>query len=45
LKKGRHGLREDVEQAEGIARDRQGTLYICSEPNQIYRFRPMSRRD
>ncbi len=40
LKKGRHGLDEDVEQAEGIVRDCQGTLYICSEPNQIYRFRP-----
>ncbi len=40
LKKGRHGLHEDIEQAEGIVRDRQGTLYICSEPNQIYRFRP-----
>lgn len=41
LKKGCHGLPEDVEQAEGIVRDRQGTLYICSEPNQIYRFRPI----
>ena len=40
LKEGRHGLREDVAQAEGIARDQQGLLYICSEPNHIYRFRP-----
>jgi uncharacterized protein YjiK len=40
LKKGHHGLPKDVEQAEGIARDRPGTLFICSEPNQIYRFRP-----
>lgn len=39
LKKGRHGLPEHVEQAEGIVRDREGTLYICSEPNRIYRFR------
>jgi uncharacterized protein YjiK len=39
LKKGRHGLPEDVPQAEGIVRDRQGALYICSEPNQVYRFR------
>ena len=40
LQKGHHGLHEDIEQAEGIVRDRQGTLYICSEPNQIYRFHP-----
>jgi uncharacterized protein YjiK len=39
LKEGHHGLKEDVVQAEGIARDRQGTLYICSEPNHVYRFR------
>jgi uncharacterized protein YjiK len=44
LKKGQHGLPEDVEQAEGIARDRLGNLFICSEPNQIYRFRPSGRR-
>jgi uncharacterized protein YjiK len=41
LRKGHHGLPEDVIQAEGIARDRQGTLYICSEPNHVYRFRPI----
>jgi uncharacterized protein YjiK len=40
LKKGQHGLPVDVEQAEGIVRDHQGSLFICSEPNQIYRFRP-----
>lgn len=43
LKEGHHGLREDVKQAEGIVRDRQGTLYICSKPNKIYRFRPTGR--
>jgi len=41
LKKGRHGLPEDVVQAEGIVRDRHGVLFICSEPNQVYRFRAM----
>jgi uncharacterized protein YjiK len=41
LKKGHHGLLEDVEQAEGIVRDRHGSLLICSEPNLIYRFRPV----
>jgi uncharacterized protein YjiK len=45
LKKGHHGLREDVEQAEGIARDRHGTLYICSEPNEVFRFRPTDNRE
>lgn len=39
LKKGHHGLDHGVEQAEGIVRDSQGTLYICSEPNLVYRFR------
>jgi uncharacterized protein YjiK len=41
LQKGHHGLREDVKQAEGIVRDHEGVLYICSEPNHIYRFRPI----
>ena len=41
LKGGRHGLPEDIVQAEGIVRDRDGTLYICSEPNQVYRLRPI----
>jgi uncharacterized protein YjiK len=38
LVKGAHGLPEDVKQAEGITRDRQGRWLICSEPNRIYRF-------
>lgn len=40
LKQGHHGLSEDIEQAEGIVRDRRGRLLICSEPNLIYCFRP-----
>lgn len=40
LKKGHNGLPHDIVQAEGIVRDRNGMLYICSEPNLIYRFRP-----
>jgi uncharacterized protein YjiK len=39
LTRGSHGLPEDIEHAEGIARDRHGVLYICSEPNLIFRFR------
>jgi uncharacterized protein YjiK len=38
LRKGHHGLPEDIEQAEGITRDRMGRWLICSEPNRIYRF-------
>ncbi len=38
LEKGHHGLPEDVKQAEGITRDRQGRWLICSEPNRIYCF-------
>lgn len=44
LKKGHHGLPEDIEQAEGIVRDRDGMLYICSEPNLIYCFRAMGHK-
>jgi len=44
LKKGHHGLPKDIKQAEGIVRDREGTLFICSEPNRIYRFRPTGRQ-
>jgi uncharacterized protein YjiK len=38
LKEGQLGLPEDVQQAEGITRDRNGRWLICSEPNRIYRF-------
>jgi len=39
LSAGRHGLRKDVPQAEGIALGADGTLYIVSEPNLFYLFR------
>ncbi|EAN5162640.1 TPA_asm: hypothetical protein GDL74_19475 [Salmonella enterica] len=38
LRRGHGGLRSDIPQAEGIASDDQGTLWIVSEPNLFYRF-------
>ncbi|MDY0836480.1 SdiA-regulated domain-containing protein [Pseudomonas sp. SED1] len=39
LLKGRHGLEQRVPQAEGIAMDNDGTLYMVSEPNLFYVFK------
>lgn len=35
---GRHGLQRSVPQAEGVAMDDQGVLYLISEPNLFYVF-------
>ncbi|HSI25133.1 MAG TPA: SdiA-regulated domain-containing protein [Methylotenera sp.] len=40
LWKGFHGLRQHVPQAEGIAIGSDGRIYIMSEPNLFYVFKP-----
>ena len=39
LKKGRHGLKKSVPQAEGVAMDEDGTVYGVSEPTLFYVFK------
>lgn len=43
LRKGQHGLHNDVPQAEGLAVGGRGEIYLVSEPNLFYRFEPPSR--
>lgn len=38
LRGGQHGLDQAVPQAEGVAMDDRGTLYLVSEPNLFYVF-------
>ena len=40
-----HGLKRGVPQAEGLAIDDQGVLYLVSEPNLFYRFAKPQRAD
>jgi uncharacterized protein YjiK len=37
--RGFHGLKQTVPQAEGVALDDDGTVYIVSEPNLFYVFK------
>lgn len=39
LRAGQHGLRRTVPQAEGVAMDEAGALYLVSEPNLFYMFK------
>jgi uncharacterized protein YjiK len=43
LRRGWHGLKADVPQAEGIAVGPRGEIFVVSEPNLFYRFDPPSR--
>ncbi|HEK1693515.1 TPA: SdiA-regulated domain-containing protein [Pseudomonas putida] len=42
LRKGYQGLKQTVPQAEGIAMDEAGTIYLVSEPNLFYVFKQPS---
>ena len=44
LWKGFHGLRRHVPQAEGIAVGEDGRIYVMSEPNLFYVFKPGSSK-
>lgn len=42
LRAGHHGLEKDVPQAEGVASDSAGNIYVASEPNLFYKFVPLA---
>jgi len=44
LEKSFSGLKDDVPQAEGIAMDDAGNIYICSEPNLFYVFSKLAQQ-
>lgn len=43
LSKGNAGLNDDVPQAEGITMDKDGDIYVISEPNIFYRLKSKKR--
>ena len=45
LRGGKAGLSRTIFKAEGIALDKRGTLYIVSEPNLLYTFKPKPKKE
>ncbi|SHI49609.1 Uncharacterized protein YjiK [Cycloclasticus pugetii] len=43
LSRGSAGLHDDVPQAEGITMDKDGDIYVISEPNLFYRLKSKNR--
>ena len=45
LRGGKAGLSRTIFKAEGVALDKRGTLYIVSEPNLLYTFKPKPKEE